>query len=240
MKMFRNFLITSTCVAALGFLVASDVHAQISSTNSGQTAQVQGPACKIDFGTTPDCAGLVETVSGTPLDTQFACAPFDIVFGAAVDSPRPPTTFQTDGACPSPDGSMHSSGSPPFATDWWAQFLAAGLPATVPTFSVDVCFIDAAPPVVFLEGYDKDKVLIVSASSTTTGTETLTITAPGISYVRVVSSADPAGLSIDCLDYPNPEPNLVPAVSEWGLIVLTLIGLAAGTILFARRRPAKA
>ncbi len=29
----------------------------------------------------------------------------------------------------------------------------------------------------------------------------------------------------------------IPTVSEWGLIVMTLIGLTAGTILFARRRP---
>ena len=28
----------------------------------------------------------------------------------------------------------------------------------------------------------------------------------------------------------------IPAVSEWGLVLLTLIGLATGTILFRRRR----
>ena len=32
----------------------------------------------------------------------------------------------------------------------------------------------------------------------------------------------------------------VPAVSEWGLVVLTLIGLVSGSIVFARWRPAKA
>jgi len=30
----------------------------------------------------------------------------------------------------------------------------------------------------------------------------------------------------------------IPAVSEWGLAVLTLIGLVSGTILFGRRRVA--
>lgn len=33
---------------------------------------------------------------------------------------------------------------------------------------------------------------------------------------------------------------IVPAVSEWGLVVLTLIGLVAGMIVFGRRRPATA
>jgi hypothetical protein len=35
-------------------------------------------------------------------------------------------------------------------------------------------------------------------------------------------------------------PPVVPTVSEWGLIVMTLIGLTAGTILFSRRRVAVA
>ncbi len=53
-----------------------------------------------------------------------------------------------------------------------------------------------------------------------------------------------------CGDPPNevvtgvpetPPPPLVPTVSEWGLIVLTLLGMTAGTILLARRhRPAAA
>ena len=30
---------------------------------------------------------------------------------------------------------------------------------------------------------------------------------------------------------------LIPAVSEWGLVVMTLLGLTAGTIMFMRRRP---
>ncbi len=40
-----------------------------------------------------------------------------------------------------------------------------------------------------------------------------------------------AGLT-DCLEPP------VPAVSEWGLLVLVLIGLTAGTVIFGRKRVA--
>jgi hypothetical protein len=135
---------------------------------------------------------------------------------------------------------MHSSGVPIFATDWWAQFKVAGAPASVPTFSVNVCYIDNAPSVVYLEGYDASMTLIASAGSTMTGAETLTITAPGINYVRVVSSADPAGLSIDCLDYPPPAAAAIPAVSEWGLVVLTLIALVLGTMKFGWKRNVRA
>lgn len=35
---------------------------------------------------------------------------------------------------------------------------------------------------------------------------------------------------------PHPVDKRVPTVSEWGLIVMTLVGLTAGTIVFARRR----
>ncbi len=30
--------------------------------------------------------------------------------------------------------------------------------------------------------------------------------------------------------------NIIPTVSEWGLIIMTLLALTAGTIVFARRR----
>lgn len=30
--------------------------------------------------------------------------------------------------------------------------------------------------------------------------------------------------------------DISPSVSEWGLVVMTLVGLAAGTIVFSRRR----
>jgi len=34
--------------------------------------------------------------------------------------------------------------------------------------------------------------------------------------------------------------DIVPAVSEWGLVVMVLIGLAAGTVMFGRKRVATA
>ena len=37
----------------------------------------------------------------------------------------------------------------------------------------------------------------------------------------------------------NPR-RLFPAVSEWGLIVVSLFALTAGTLVYARRRPAQA
>ena len=33
-----------------------------------------------------------------------------------------------------------------------------------------------------------------------------------------------------------PSENPIPTVSEWGLVVMTLLGLTVGTIIFARRR----
>ena len=38
----------------------------------------------------------------------------------------------------------------------------------------------------------------------------------------------------------NPVPTPVPTVSQWGLIVLTLLLLTAGTIVMRRHRPAVA
>ena len=32
---------------------------------------------------------------------------------------------------------------------------------------------------------------------------------------------------------------IIPTVSEWGLIIMVMLGLAVGTIVFARRRTAK-
>ena len=32
----------------------------------------------------------------------------------------------------------------------------------------------------------------------------------------------------------------IPTVSEWGLIVMTLLGMTLGTIIFTRRRPTAA
>ena len=36
------------------------------------------------------------------------------------------------------------------------------------------------------------------------------------------------------------EPGVIPTVTEWGLIIMTLAGLMVGTIIFGRRRAARA
>jgi len=50
-------------------------------------------------------------------------------------------------------------------------------------------------------------------------------------------AACPGLCQVDCTCGPPPP---VPTVSEWGLLVLSLIGLVAGTILFDRRRTVRA
>ena len=64
---------------------------------------------------------------------------------------------------------------------------------------------------------------------------------------------DPSSYDVSRLPWPNfhhdnqntglflvPEPTAIPAVSEWGLIVMALLVLSAGTLVYARRRPAQA
>ena len=201
------------------------------------------PAGAIDFGFTPNDSGVAD-VSGTPLNTQYVFTR-QIVFGGAVDSERPETIVTNNGACRS---NPRSSGVPIFATDWWAQFNRGtgpgvpGLPAFVTTFSAEVCFIDGPAGAVLLNAYGNEKELIASVTSTTTGTETLTVNAPPgghIAYVQIVSSADPAGLSIDCLQYDKPQVKpKVPTVTAWGmaaLILVPLTGIAVQRIRKFRR-----
>jgi hypothetical protein len=175
------------------------------------------PVCtvpaRIDFGVTPDDFGNPHACPGPNLIAAEYVATQNIVFGTAVDNfGPPPVAVLDDGAC---FPSCRSSGMPPYTSDWWCQFripLGPGIPgpkAGVPVFSAQVCFIDAAPGTVLMEGYNNDRALIATAANTLGGTEVLTVFAPPgdlIAYVRVVSSnpARPAGLSIDCLDYPNP------------------------------------
>ncbi len=175
------------------------------------------PVCtvpaRIDFGVTVDDFGNNHACPGPNVIGAEYVLTQGIVFGTAVDNfSPPPVAVQDDGAC---FPSCRSSGQPAFAADWWCQFriaLGPGIPgpkAGVPVFSAQVCFIDAPPGTVLMEGYNNDRALIATAANSVNNTEVLTVFAPPgdlIAYVRVVSSnpARPAGLSIDCLDYPNP------------------------------------
>ncbi len=175
------------------------------------------PVCtvpaRIDFGVTVDDFGNNHACPGPNVIAAEYVATQSIVFGTAVDNFGPPAVaVLDDGAC---FPSCRSSGLPQYTADWWCQFriaLGPGIPGPkvgVPVFSAQVCFIDAPPGTVLMEGYNNDRALIVTAANTVNNTEVLTVFAPPgdlIAYVRIVSSnpARPAGLSIDCLDYPNP------------------------------------
>ena len=247
MKRFAVILCSvSVCLLTLpGVVAAEGPNSRGNNTAAppNQTAG-SGAACRIDFGVTPDdgggSLGPFTYGAGTPLDWQFQYTQ-RIVFGAAVDSGRPPTVLTTDSACPQPDGSDNvSSGFPEFATDWWCQFME-GIggpgPAHVESFSADVCYVNN-PGIVAMEAYNNDKRLIASAVAPAFGCNRLTVVAPPgeeIGYVRVASSLDVAGLSVDCLDYTLPKSKL-PAVSTWGMVVVTALLLAGLAIKFARRQ----
>jgi hypothetical protein len=235
------FVIAGVCAMAVCFVVAPDARAEPGSSLGGQIAELRDTpqVCRINFGTTPDDTGgslaPFPAPPGNPLNTQFLKTQF-IVFGAAVDSPRDPTTLVLDTAVV-PD-SDRSSGSPEFGTDWWCQFKDNWGPRHVYRFSANVGFIDAAPGTVLMEAYNNEKEWVASATNTVTGgTETLTIQGVEIGYVRVVSSNDPAGLSVDCLQYNFPRQKF-PSIPPLGLIGLGVILAAGGAILVARRRAA--
>lgn len=248
----------TTVMVSLGlcvcFLMVDVALADNTSSLNGEVAdgRTDRQGCLIDFGVTPDdFGGSLGPFGypGTPLDTQFVLN-HSIVFGAAVDSERPDTVLVSDCACPEPDMSCdRSSGSPPYETDWWCQFKEGvgpgqpGDPAYVTWFSAEICYIDNPPPVVYMEGYNNEKEVIVTASSTMQPREILTVTAPAgehIAYVRIISSADPAGLSIDCLDYDYPLVKKdIPTLSQWGLAVVVLLLAAGLAYRFGWRRTVK-
>jgi hypothetical protein len=181
---------------------------------------VQSCNGRIDFGVTPDDSGNPNACVPTGpivITTQYQ-ATQGIVFGTAVDNFGPaPVGILTDGAC-EPD--CRSAGLPAYTTDWWCQFrFVDGTTAGVPVFSAELCFINGPAGTVLMEGYDNARNLIVNASNTTNGAETLTIVAPSgslIAYVRVVASnpARPSGVTVDCLAYDGPFPRTICPASD--------------------------
>ncbi len=71
-------------------------------------------------------------------------------------------------------------------------------------------------------------------------------TLPGTIVTGVFQAVDPSSMHADseqfslCLEVHEEEgpEAVIPTVSEWGLIMLTLLGLTAGTIMFGARREA--
>ena len=69
---------------------------------------------------------------------------------------------------------------------------------------------------------------------------------PNYGWVFTIHEAVPSGIGFRSSEYSDlsKRPLLeiipctaVPTVSEWGLIVMTLLVLTAGTLVYARRRP---
>ncbi len=179
------------------------------------------PAARIDFGVTPDDGGNTNACPGPiSITTQYQLT-HSIVFGLAVDNFGPAdVVIIDDGAC---FPICRSSGTPVFTGPWWCQFRIATGPADIPagvtSFSAELCFIDA-PGAVIMEGYNNDRVLIATAATTVAGTEVVTITAPAaelIAYVHIGNTVRPAGVSVDCLSYPDP----IPRVPDEGVNFFT-------------------
>ena len=164
-----------------------------------------------DFGSVASCASL------DALSSQYVLTK-SIVFGSAVEFPGGPTpavVAVADGACLS---TCRSTGSPPFAGDWWCQLAigsAPGIPAYpagVNSFFAELCWIDDPDnPGPLVTAYDIDGNVIDTATPLPgSGVQYLSVEDPlqekRISFVRVLSSMDLAGLTIDLLDYDDPEP----------------------------------
>lgn len=88
-------------------------------------------------------------------------------------------------------------------------------------------------------------VVIAGLRKTTTfsaagWTSTVTGVAGGVNYCVCISEAPGRAGGEECAPS-APYTTVVPAVSEWGMIVMVLLALTAGTVVFARwRRPAAA
>ena len=164
------------------------------------------PSFGLDFGVTPDDVGDLNARDATELTTQYQDS-LGIVFGRAVafpGGPRPAVEICHDRACI--PNSCRSAAGESFADDWWCGFVVDGQPFGVRTFSAQVAYIDnPGDNVVDIEGYDLTGVRIAAASTRSgAALQTLSLVAPpgaDIAFVRVVSSADPYGLSVDGLAY---------------------------------------
>ncbi len=248
--MYRRLFVRSTvCGLAAFLLVSANARGDdIGSSQDGSVGESEGMrAVTLDFGVSPDDNGNVwAKPPNTVITTQYV-RDYGIVFGTAVDKNLPPVQIMNDAAVIPP---CRSSGLPAFTADWWCQFrfgVAPKVPgalAGVDRFSAEVGYIDDPDGIpAIMEAYDNHNRLIDRVvSECCQPVQTLTVTAPAgrlISKVKVVSSADAAGLSVDMLDYTILYPKKVPAVSEWGLLALGLVLLAAITIRFGRRRFAR-
>ena len=245
-------LVTSLALVMICLLIPSPAQANVGSAvslpgNQPVQAGPQQPCGIIDFGdpATPDDFGIPH-VSGDVITTQYVFT-YKIVFGTAVTLiPSPTVQVQTDGACVPP---LRSSGVPIYTGDWTCQFKLGtapgvpGLDAGVTSFSAEVCYIDSpGDGLPDMQAYDQNGAVIDAAFTTAGGgpSQVLTVTAPDpnnpICAVRVLSGNDPAGLSIDCLNYPEPKQKAaIPTLSEWGLIIFGVV-LLAGIVWYLRRR----
>ena len=177
-----------------------------------------------DFGSVASCA------SADAMSSQYVLTK-SIVFGSAVEFPGGPTpavVAVADGACLS---TCRSAGAPPYIGDWWCQFSlgsAPGIPAypaSVNSFSAELCWIDEPEdPDALMVAYDIDGTVIDAATPLPgSNVQYVAVDDPlqqkRISFVRVLSSVDLAGLTVDLLNYDDPEPitgiETTPALGDY-------------------------
>ena len=147
------------------------------------------------------------TETGGPIviTTQYQLG-HGIVFGTAVDNFNPPAVgILDDAAC---DPSCRSAGLPAFGPDWWCQFrFADGTLAGVTDFSAELCFIDV-PAEAFMIGYNNNRDIVAQAVATSSGTEVVSIAAPPGELIAYVQITKAAAVSVDCLNFPDPQPRI--------------------------------
>jgi len=165
-------------------------------------------ACRIEAGTTPDDFGEPNFCSEShQLTTQYVETQ-SIVFGTAANPSAPAVgMFKDTPLCPT---ECRMGADPPFTGDWWCAFALGTAPgvvgqqAFVSSFKANVCHVSI---VMTMEALDRDFNVIDSASTNVFGGSDLTVNAPvgeSIAYVRILSHLDENGVSIDCLEYPDP------------------------------------
>jgi hypothetical protein len=181
------------------------------------SAQAWG-GCRLDLGATLDdfgnANGCIPFAPGTPINTHYVQSQ-NIVFGTSTGGA--PVKIDVDLLCPP----FCRSGAPgaftAFDGVWSAAFkfaLAPGVPDfTTPVgvewFSAELCFIMSPPGTPLMQGFDNDGNLIAQALTSGAHAETLTLVAPPgqlIALVKVFGNLpdEQFGVSVDCLDYPDP------------------------------------